>query len=143
MPREFMAAVEYAINSLLRRACSAEDLDGERIQSLLREAQTSSINLDKTTLEFLLRRRIESLAVRFSADPTNYEKLQDLTRSLKIVKELPFPIDMWSAQNHVYDLQDGLFVRTRKRAKRGDLKAQTWVDAYLELSELLSIRPPA
>jgi alpha-amylase/alpha-mannosidase (GH57 family) len=143
MPREFMAAVEYAINSLLRRACSAEDLDGERIQSLLREAQTSSINLDKTTLEFLLRRRIDALAVRFSADPNSFEKLQDLKRSLRIVKDLPFPIDMWSAQNHIYDLQDGLFMRTRKRAKRGDVKAQKWVDGYLELNELLSIRPPA
>ena len=39
MPREFTAAMEYAINSLLRRACSAEELDGDRIRSLLREAQ--------------------------------------------------------------------------------------------------------
>src|SRR5579875_2113092 len=62
MPREFTAAVEYAINSLLRRACSAEELDGERIQNLLREAQASKVDLDKTTLEFLLRRRIEALA---------------------------------------------------------------------------------
>ena len=32
MPREFTAAIEYAINSLLRRACSSEELDGERIR---------------------------------------------------------------------------------------------------------------
>ncbi|MBV9034883.1 MAG: DUF3536 domain-containing protein, partial [Acidobacteriaceae bacterium] len=50
MPREFSAATEYAINSLLRRACSNDELDGERIRSLLREAQASNITLDKTTL---------------------------------------------------------------------------------------------
>ena len=53
MPREFITAVEYAINSLLRRACCAEELDGERVQNLLTEAQASNVMLDKTTLEFL------------------------------------------------------------------------------------------
>ena len=33
MPREFSAAIEYAINSLMRRACSGEELDGERIRT--------------------------------------------------------------------------------------------------------------
>src|SRR5581483_7125872 len=35
VPREFTAAVEYAINSLLRRACAADVLDGERLRDLL------------------------------------------------------------------------------------------------------------
>ena len=140
MPREFTAAMEYAINSLLRRACSSEDLDSERIHSLLREAQTSNVSLDKTTLEFLLRRKIETLAGRFAADPSNLEKLHELRAALMIVKEMPFPVNMWSAQNQVYAIQSGLFQRTRKRALRGDAKAQTWMDSYISLCELLSIR---
>ncbi|MBV8571251.1 MAG: DUF3536 domain-containing protein [Acidobacteriaceae bacterium] len=140
MPREFTAAVEYAINSLLRRACSSEDLDGDRIRNLLREAQISNISLDKTTLEFLLRRRVEALAVRFSADPSNLDKLYDLQRALKIAKQMPFPVNLWSPQNHVYAIQSGLFQRTRRRALRGDSRAANWVEGYLALSELLSIR---
>jgi hypothetical protein len=139
MPREFTAAVEYAINSLLRRACSAEELDGERIRNLLREAQVSNLSLDKTTIEFLLRRKIEALAGRFAADPSNPDKLLDLLQALKIVKQMPFPVNLWSAQNHVYAIQTGLYPRTRRRAQRGDPKAQTWVENYLSLSELLSI----
>ena len=118
MPREFAAAVEYAINSLLRRACSAEELDGERIRSLLREAQASNVSLDKTTTEFLLRRKLDALAGRFAAE------------------------NLWAAQNQVYSVQAGLYVRTKRRAQRGDPKAQEWVDAYLNLSELLMIRVP-
>jgi hypothetical protein len=140
MPREFTAAVEYALNSLLRRACSSEELDGERIRNLLREAQASNVTLDKTTLEFLLRRKIEVLAGRFAADPSNLEKLNDLRSALKIVKHMPFAVNLWSAQNQVYAIQSGLFQRTRKKGQRGDTKAQTWVDGYVELSELLSIR---
>jgi hypothetical protein len=140
MPREFTAAVEYAINSLLRRACSSEELDGERIRNLLREAQVSNLSLDKTTIEFLLRRKTDSLAGRFAADPSSLDKLLDLQNTLKIIKQMPFPVNLWSAQNHVYAIQGGLYPRTRRRAQRGDAKAQTWIDNYLILSELLSIR---
>jgi len=142
MPREFTAAVEYALNSLLRRACSAEELDGERIRNLLREAQVSNIALDKTTLEFLLRQKIEMRSARFAADPSSLEKLYELQAVLRTVKQMPFAVNMWSAQNQVYAVHSGLFQRTRKKAQRGDAHAKTWVDNYLELSELLSIRVP-
>ncbi|MBV9082404.1 MAG: DUF3536 domain-containing protein [Acidobacteriaceae bacterium] len=142
MPREFAAAMEYAINSLLRRACSNDELDGERIQSLLREAQASNVTLDRTTLEFSLRRKIDSLSTRFAADPSNVDKLNDLRAALRIVKQMPFPVNLWSAQNHVYATQGGLYQRTKRRAQRGDSRGQAWVEAYLQLSELLSIRVP-
>jgi alpha-amylase/alpha-mannosidase (GH57 family) len=140
MPREFAAAIEYAINSLLRRACSSGELDSERIRSLLREAQASNITLDKTTLEFLLRRNVEGLAARFADDPSNLNKLYALQNALKIVKQMPFNVNLWSAQNHVYATQTGVFQRIRKKARRGDAHAQTWVDSYLALNEQLSIQ---
>lgn len=140
MPREFIAAIEYAINSLLRRACSSEELDGERIQNLLREAQASNVTLDRTTLEFSLRRKVETLAGRFAADPSSLDKLTELKSALEIVKQMPFPVNVWSAQNHVYSIQAGLYQRTRRKAVRGDSRAQIWVDNYLELCDLLSIR---
>ncbi len=143
MPREFSAAVEYAINSLMRRACSAEELDGERIRSLLREAQASNVSLDKTTLEFLLRRKLETLAGRFAAEASNIDRINDLQSALKIIKLMPFAVNMAVAQNQVYSVQTGLFTRTRRRAQRGDSKAQEWVDAYLTLSEMLMIRVPS
>ncbi len=139
MPREFAAAVEYAINSLLRRACSAEELDAERIKNLSREAHSSNVSLDNTTLEFLLRRKVETLAQRFAADPSNIDKLNDLRNALRIVKQMPFVVNLWSAQNHVYAIQNGLYQRMRKKAQRGDIKAQIWVDSYLNLCELLTI----
>jgi alpha-amylase/alpha-mannosidase (GH57 family) len=140
MPREFTAAIEYAINSLLRRACSSDELDGERIQSLLREAQASNVSLDRTTLEFSLRRKIEVLSARFASDPSNLDKLEDLRGALRIVAMMPFPVNVWSAQNHIYALQAGLMQRTKRRAQRGDAKAKSWVEAYIQLCDLLHIR---
>ncbi|MDQ2710861.1 MAG: DUF3536 domain-containing protein [Acidobacteriota bacterium] len=140
MPREFSAAVEYALNSFLRRACSAEELDGERIRSLLREARASNITLDSTTLEFLLRHKLEAISRRLAADPSVLETLMDMSKTLKVIKQMPFPVSLWSAQNDVYAIQNGVYGRAHNRAKSGDAKAQAWVDSYLQLSELLSIR---
>jgi len=140
MPREFTAAMEYAVNSLLRRACSAEELDGGRIRNLLREAQQNGIPLDKTTLEFLLRHKLEFLASRFSSDPSNVDKLADLQTALTIVRQMPFPINLWQPQNHVYGVQESLYPRIRRRAQRGEAKAQQWLEQYVALCELLLLR---
>jgi hypothetical protein len=139
MPREFTAAIEYAINSLLRRACGAEELEEERIKSLLREAQVGSIALDRTTLEFLLRHKLEMLAKDFAAEPKDIERLRRLKQSLRIAKQMPFAVNLWSVQNEVYAIHTGLYPQIRKRAGRGEKKAQEWIDCYLQLSELLAI----
>jgi len=140
MPREFTAAIEYAINSLLRRACGAEELDEERIRNLLREAQVGSVTLDRTTLEFLLRHKLEMLAKDFSAEPKDIERLKRLKQSLRIAKQMPFTVNLWSVQNEIYAIHIGLYPQLRKRAGYGNTRAQEWVDGYLQLSELLAIR---
>jgi hypothetical protein len=139
MPREFTAAMEYAVNSLLRRACSGEELDRDRIKALLREARASNISLDRTTLEFLMRRRIESLSAQLAADPGNLDKLQALRSALRTGSEMPFNINLWSAQNHVYAMRSSFVPKMRKKAQR-DARAQHWLEDFQGLCEQLTIR---
>lgn len=140
VPREFTAAIEYAINVLLKRAFNAEELDADRIKALVREAKISNVPLDRTALEFSLRQKVDELSSRFASDPSNIEKLNEMRAALKMVRMMPFPVDVWTAQNFVYAIQSGLYQRMRRRAQRGDARAKAWVDDYLTLSELLSIR---
>jgi hypothetical protein len=78
--------------------------------------------------------------MRFAADPANIEKMGELRGALQIVRQMPFAVDLWSAQNHVYAIQDGLHLRMKRRAARGDSRAKTWVELYQQLNDLLSIR---
>lgn len=139
MPREFSAAIEYAVNSLIRRACSADVLDSERIANLLREAQVSNVVLDKTTLEFQLRRKVDALTKLFLAEPSDMARLHAMSDALKIIRQMPFAVNLWSAQNEIYALQASLLQRTRSKAQGGDERAQAWVAAYLTLSDQLRI----
>jgi alpha-amylase/alpha-mannosidase (GH57 family) len=142
LPREFSAAMEYAVNSLLRRACSSEELDGDRIRNLLREAQLNNVNLDKTTLEFLMRRKLETLASRLAADPSNPDKVIEVKNALKTVRQMPFPVNLWGPQNDVYGILTTLYPRIKRRAQRGEGKAQTWMEHVLPLCDLLMLRVP-
>ena len=140
MPREFAAAVEYALNGLLRRACSSEELDGDRIGNLLREAQSSNVALDKTTLEFLMRRKLESLADRFASQPDTLNRMSELLHALKVAKKMPFTVNLWSVQNRIYAIQGGLYSTNRTAAEQGDSGAATWMNAYLGLCAELRMR---
>ena len=77
---------------------------------------------------------------RLVADPNVLETLSNMSQTLKVIKQMPFPVSLWSAQNDVYAIQNSVYKRTHHCAKSGDAKAQAWVDSYLQLSELLSIR---
>lgn len=140
MPREFTAAMEYAINSLLRRACGAEELDGERIRGLLKEAEMSNVSLDKTTLEFVLRHKLEIQAKHFSVDPRNTELVEHLEKTLLITKQMPFPVNLWAVQNTIYAMQANLYPQMRRRVLKGVSKAQNWMESYRKVSDLLAIR---
>jgi hypothetical protein len=87
-----------------------------------------------------LRKKIEGLSGRFAADPGSLEKLDDLIKALRIIKQMPFVVNLWSAQNHVYAIQNGLYLRTKRKAQRGDTKAREWVEAYLSVSDLLALQ---
>jgi hypothetical protein len=140
VPREFMAAMEYAINSLLRRACSSEKLDGEHIRNLLREAQESNVTLDKTTLEFLVRRKLEAVAARVAAQPSSIKRLNELLHALKIAKQMPFKVNLWAVQNEIYAVQHGHYQTTREAAAKGHAAAEAWVSTYHDLCRELSLR---
>ncbi|HLH04666.1 MAG TPA: DUF3536 domain-containing protein [Bryobacteraceae bacterium] len=140
MPREFAAAIEYAINTLLRRALAAEELDGNRVKTLLQEADASHTTLDKTTLEFQLRHKLELLARRLAEHPVDLEKLGALRRALEISRSMPFAVNLWAVQNEVYSLQATAHARMRRRAARSDKKAKEWIEGFHALNELLSIR---
>jgi hypothetical protein len=53
---------------------------------------------------------------------------------------MPFPVNLWSAQNHVYATKNQFYRFTSNKGKAGDGKAQAWVQGFSELCELLMIR---
>jgi alpha-amylase/alpha-mannosidase (GH57 family) len=140
LPKAFRTTAEYAINSHLRRAFSAPQLDIARIQHLLEEAQLGGVDLDATTLEFTLRKSIERVSERVRDDPYDLDNMRDLEQAVRLAASLPFVVTLWSVQNICHDLFHNVYSQIWEKARVGDEGASLWVDHFRNIAGSLSMR---
>jgi alpha-amylase/alpha-mannosidase (GH57 family) len=140
VPKELSATVEYAVNSALRRAFSAENLDAIRIHSLLDEAAQNHVSLDITTLEYILRRSVERTAANFAANAGNLAGLEELVGTLRIAKSVPFPVILWSVQNKIFEVYLRSYKRINGKALKQDPKAVAWISSFRSLAVLADVK---
>jgi alpha-amylase/alpha-mannosidase (GH57 family) len=139
VPAAFRAAADVAINSQLRQSIERSDVDGDNIQSYLKEAATSQVALDTTTLEFAMRRRLEAQAATFAEHPDDIEIVQRFRKQLDIARSLPFPVTLWEAQNISYAPLMKALDERRPAAENNDPDAVNWMKELAGLRDGLRI----
>jgi Domain of unknown function (DUF3536) len=102
VPRPLMFAAQVALNSQLREAIEQSDPDLERIRGFLREAADSRVEIDTTTLEFAVRRKLESEAAKFAGNPDSPENAHQFKKLLDMAFAMPFPVVLAEVQNISY-----------------------------------------
>ena len=70
------------MNTLLHQALERPEIDPDTINSYLKEAASSHIAVDTTTLEYAIRKRVEKEAEDFAARPDNFEVAERLRKLL-------------------------------------------------------------
>jgi alpha-amylase/alpha-mannosidase (GH57 family) len=137
LPKGFRASAESALNSLLRDAFAGDELEPERIQGLLQEAKAVDIDLDASTLEFVLRRRIEAMAEVIVANVADLRPIARLRKAVHLARSLPFSVNIWWVQNLCHERITRGYDEFLLNAKAGDKDAQAWISQVTELSEEL------
>jgi Domain of unknown function (DUF3536)/Glycosyl hydrolase family 57 len=99
VPDTVRSVAGIALNSQLQQSLEKPDIDAPAIKGLLREARLNNVQLDTTTLEFIMRRRLENQATIFHDHPDDLEALKRLHTLLDVASGLPFPVGLWTAQN--------------------------------------------
>jgi alpha-amylase/alpha-mannosidase (GH57 family) len=139
VPAAFKAAADVAINSQVKQAFERPDLDADNIQSYLKEAATSRVPLDTTTLEFTIRKRLEEQAARFAEHPADMENLQRFRKQLELAQTLPFPVTLWEVQNISYAPLMKAIEERRLAAENNDPEGLTWMKELTALRDGLRI----
>ncbi len=142
VPPALKSAAEFAINYQLRRAFERPELDPNSLQSVFKEASASQINLDVGTLEFVIRKRLESEAEQSAEHLDELEKAHKLRELVDFVQSLPFPVKLWDAQNVLYGPLRQSLHSDLGIAKNGDLASKALRDELSQLSERLKIFSP-
>jgi alpha-amylase/alpha-mannosidase (GH57 family) len=139
-PKAFQAAAELALNSQLRSALGRVEIDLEGVRNLLNEAATMKVTLDVQTLEYVIRRRIETAAAVVKSRPEDIEGLQRLNRLLELVSSLPFAVNLWQTQNAVYPVLTSSYQALFGEADPGTPAAQSWTGEVTALRDRLKLR---
>ena len=99
VPGALKSAAAIALNTQLQQALSKPEIDGAVVQGLVREATANQIELDQTTLEFTMRKRLEEQAKVLAEKPDDLDTLKQLHSMLNVAAVLPRPVVLWEVQN--------------------------------------------
>jgi alpha-amylase/alpha-mannosidase (GH57 family) len=102
VPASLHAAVEIALNNQLRETLEQDDPDRDRVLAYFREAADNQVQIDSTTLEFALRKKLEISAEQFVAQPDVPDVVHRFTKLLTLSLAMPFPVVLWEVQNMVF-----------------------------------------
>ena len=134
IPKAMSATAEIVLNSLLRRTLEASDPNSEDVRGLLEDLRVSSAPLDTETLEMTVRRNMERNSQALFENPRDLEQLRKFRDLVAAVKTLPFPVVLWSAQNHAYDVLKKVYPAMRDQGQ------SEWVADFEQLAGLLDLR---
>jgi alpha-amylase/alpha-mannosidase (GH57 family) len=139
-PRALHTAAEFILNGELQRTFQNDDLELNRIEHLLEEAQLLGISLDGGSLEYSIRKALERLAKKLKANPNDLSLLQKLEQATALVSRLSLGTNLWEVQNICFGMADAVYPEYHVRAEQGDGQAGEWLEVFRNLAKSLSVR---
>lgn len=140
LPNAIMTAVEYVINTDVRRILESDDpIDQDKLKHLTNEAKKWSIITDKDTLSFAASRRINKMMELVDADPLNNELLQSVADSMKSLNRLHLELNLWKAQNILFLMSREYYKSQSGKARRGNAEAKKWLENYETLKKQMNV----
>jgi alpha-amylase/alpha-mannosidase (GH57 family) len=142
LPKGLAMAAELCLNAKLRGALQGEVLDPEVVRPLLEEARLAGATLDSTALGLLLAGNVEHLAEQLLEQPDDLSRMETLNKAAKLVRTLPFEVNLWKTQNTCYKLVHTHWSHFKENAGLGDKDAQEWIRSCTVLAKNFWIRVP-
>jgi len=135
-------AAELCLNAKLRWAIQGEGLEPEVVRPLLEEARLAGATLDAAALGLLLAGAVEHLAEELLEQPDDLSLMEKLNKAAKLVRKLPFGVNLWKTQNICYNILHTNWSDFKEKAALGDQDAQEWIRNCTVLARNFWIRVP-
>ena len=139
LPRAFRMAAEFVLNRDLRQTLSTPAVDLERARSLLEEAESTRVQLDREGLSYAVGKSLEQVAYELLEQPHDVSVLQAWSDLATLTSQLPFDVNLWKSQNVFYELLNTVYPAVRERAEAGDEEARRWAELFTALGDQLAV----
>lgn len=142
LPKPLTVAAEYIVNLDLKRIFEEEDLNTEKLQSLINETKKWSLEIDKGTIGFVANSWINSLIERINQQPEEIPLFEKIESALKLLISLSVELDLWKAQNAYFSIGKKLYDPMKEKAEKGDDFAKRWIEVFHQLGSQLHVKIP-
>lgn len=139
LPRPFASAVEYVLNTDLKRVFE-NGTDLERLIKLIDEAERWSVRVDTTTVEFVVGKWINSIMEGLNENAVDLQPFETICRVMDTLKPLSLYPDIWKAQNVFFSVGRDLFRTMKTRAAKGDREAEKGTEIIPRLGECMNVK---
>jgi hypothetical protein len=135
LPKMLHLTAEFVLNTALRKEFLADEIDLERIQTLLDTAAREKIQWDEAWLGYALKRRLSRMAEELAVNPRG-ERLQRFNAAVGLVRSLPFEVNLAPVQNVFYQLLQNVYPAV---ALESDESSQRWISEFAGLGQKLGV----
>jgi len=142
LPKPFSVAAEYIVNLDLRRIFEAEDFHSEKFETLVKEAQKWSLEIDKETIGFVATSWINRLMEGLIQDREEAPFLEKIENALRLLNALSVELDLWGAQNICFSIGKEWFHQMKEKADQGDAAAKSWTEVFHQVCSHLQVKVP-
>jgi alpha-amylase/alpha-mannosidase (GH57 family) len=138
VPAVFVSTAAYALHSELKRVIQDEFFNAEKAAGIYSDMKEWGIEPNQVELEFILRSKFHELFLNLEKDPS-IDYIRHIEGLLKFTAMLPFPVNLWEAQNIYFGMAGKTYPEFLKKAslKKGGEEAREWVQAFKELGDAL------
>jgi hypothetical protein len=140
LPAEFHVAAAFTLSVALRRALEIDEPQADAIEAILEEARQAGVQLDTVGAAQALRLKLDQRAHQFFEQPSDLQRLQQFVATATVARVLPFPAELWKAQNVYNAVRKTVAATYQIQAAQGDAHAQQWVMQFAVLGERLRFR---
>jgi alpha-amylase/alpha-mannosidase (GH57 family) len=141
VPAPLSAAAEQLLNEeILRYLGSNEPFSGQ-IREKVESAKTFDLKLDRALLTHAASRRSRLLLRGLAAAPNDQQRLTQAIKDLDELLTLPWPIDLWQAQNIYFDIRQQVVPAKLAEVKQKNAGAEKWLKQFEKLGNIIGISP--
>ncbi|MBU4305659.1 MAG: DUF3536 domain-containing protein [Candidatus Omnitrophica bacterium] len=135
LPKVLSNTLSATINADIIRVLNEDTINFNQLEYLVSEIKELSLDIDKITLGFLIRRRVNRFMSAFEQNLDNTEVLEIITKLLAILEPLSLEIDFWKAQNIYFSVRKKVVQKMKEDAQNGNIPVQKWLTLFNRLGD--------
>jgi alpha-amylase/alpha-mannosidase (GH57 family) len=138
--KPIIVAAEYIVNLDLKRIFEEEELNTEKLESLINETKKWSLQIDKGTIGFVANSWINAGIEKINQQPEEVAFFEEIESALGLLISLSVELNLWKAQNAYFSIGKKLYEPMKEKAQKGDDLAQRWIEVFHRLGAQLRVK---